>query len=181
MYRITQDDIDALEDGGCPDSIVLQAKQWLVDSRHADDLVPVIEAAFDKVSLGSGIGLFEAKGVDDYASAEERRALRSRDEKDDWRKIPAEHLDECYSSPSFFDAAGLVFHLPAFIRAELKGTHNYGFFDRLIRDEFSCEGFRDSLTDSQRLAIIQCLEFLKRCPDYVDSIDDIESAVQRYR
>lgn len=79
-----------------------------------------IRKAFKGVKLGSGVGLYEAVGIDDYASAEERQRLRQNDELDNWDNIPLQRLNECYSSLSFFDAAGMRFHLPAYMLAELK-------------------------------------------------------------
>jgi hypothetical protein len=83
--------------------------------------------------LDDGIGLFQATGLDDYASDEELKRLRERDEKTAWRRISYADLERCYAAPSFFDAQGFVFHLPAFLIAELNDRHPYGFIDRLFR------------------------------------------------
>lgn len=82
-----------------------------------------IRAAFANVRLGEGIGLREAQGLDDYADAQTCARYRAGDEKDDWQRLTAEALNACYSSLSFFDEAGMRFHLPAFLIAEIQGQY----------------------------------------------------------
>jgi hypothetical protein len=65
-------------------------------------LIYHIYKAFDGVTLEDGIGLFEAQGHDDYATAEVCARLREKDETQDWKKIPLLHLHQCASSISFF-------------------------------------------------------------------------------
>jgi hypothetical protein len=97
----------------------LQSKRWPA----AQEFCRTIEAAFSGVTLGGGIGLQEAQGLDDYADAETLAAYRAKDEKDDWRRIPTAALRQCYSSLSFFDAEGMRFHLPAYLIADLRGEY----------------------------------------------------------
>jgi hypothetical protein len=66
----------------------------------AAPLIAEIAAAFAGVRLGGGVGLFEAQGLDDYASVEERKALRERDEKDDWTRLSADALTRTAASLS---------------------------------------------------------------------------------
>lgn len=75
-------------------------------------LVQQIFDAFDGVTLEDGVGLWEAQGRDDRLSAQECAKLRAKDETKDWRNIKLADLLRCGSSPSFFDAKGLRFHLP---------------------------------------------------------------------
>ena len=96
-------------------------------SQEREQATQAIRDAFNGVILENGVGLFEGQGLDDYASEDECRELRSKDELSDWANIPVSRLNECYSSLSFFDAAGMRFHLPAFLLAEL--NHPYGSFN----------------------------------------------------
>lgn len=91
-----------------------------------DELGRAIRQAFAGVVLGDGIGLWEAQAIDDYADAENRQKQRRRDERDDWSRIPLESLVYADSSLSFFDAAGMRFHLPAFLMAELNASLHRG-------------------------------------------------------
>ena len=118
------------------------------------------------VELGEGIGLLEAAGIDDYASDDERAALRAKDEKKDWRRISTESLNCCYSSPAFSDARGFVFHLPAFLIAELNDQHGYGFIDRLIDLDRPPSAWVDILSDEQKGAIIRVLQLVAQHPEY---------------
>ena len=90
------------------------------ESRVAD----LIRAAFSGVTLGDGVGLCEAQGLDDYEDDATLAKLRRRDETQDWLRISVEDLNRCYSSLSFFDAEGMRFHIPAFLIADLEGTFN---------------------------------------------------------
>ena len=85
-----------------------------------DELIAEIRAAFAGVTLGDGIGLRQGQGLDDYESEATCQKYRQRDEKLDWSSIPARELVLCHSSLSFFDAAGMRFHLPAYLIAHLR-------------------------------------------------------------
>ncbi len=148
--------------------------------KRVDELIAQIDAAFDGVELGEGVGLWESDGIDDYCGKDELQARRMKDEKFDWRKIPVDHLSHCNAAPSFLDARGLYFHLPAFLTAELRHENDVGFIDRLIFDSFSAPEFRRLLTPSQRHAIIACISF---CGSNDESCYDsavISEAIMRY-
>jgi hypothetical protein len=90
----------------------------------------LVRCAFQGVSLGEGVGLLQAQGLDDYADERTLASYRAQDEKHDWSAIPVANLDRCYSSLSFFDADGMRFHLPAYLVADLEGhlqTADVGF------------------------------------------------------
>ena len=82
---------------------------------HKKLLIDKINIAFRGVKLEDGIGLWEAQGHDDRLSLEECKKLRSKDEKENWNKIPLIDLYKCSSSLSFFDAKGMRFHMPKFL------------------------------------------------------------------
>ena len=83
-----------------------------------------IISAFKDVKLKDGIGLWEAQAIDDYESKDDQVLARSKDIKDDWLKLSNEDLFHCDSSLSYLDAQGMLFHLPAFIIAELNDELN---------------------------------------------------------
>lgn len=111
--------------GGCEAQTIAGAEARLERGIAAEQLCKVIEDAFDGVVLGGGVGLQEAQGIDDYKDEATCAAYRAGDEKDDWRKIAAEALNVCNSSLSFFDAAGMRFHLPAYLICELRGDYRF--------------------------------------------------------
>lgn len=77
-----------------------------------------IEEAFRGVELGDGVSLHETIAIDNYEGDAQREAARALDEKHDWRKLldtPALVEIVHVGGLSFFDAAGLRFHLPAYL------------------------------------------------------------------
>ncbi len=77
-----------------------------------------IERAFRDVELGDGVSLHETVVIDDYGDSEERRMARLPDERHDWRKLindPELARIGGVGGPCFYDAAGLRFHLPAYL------------------------------------------------------------------
>jgi hypothetical protein len=80
-----------------------------------------IIAAFTDVVLGDGVGLLQGQGLDEYADAETLARYRSQDEHFNWAMLSPLQLWKCESSLSFFDAAGMRFHLPAYMLCNLDG------------------------------------------------------------
>lgn len=81
-------------------------------------LLQMIEDAFRGVELGDGVSLHETIAIDNYEGAAQREASRALDEKQDWRKLlgAPELVEIVYvGGLSFYDAAGLRFHLPAYL------------------------------------------------------------------
>jgi len=78
-----------------------------------------IRLAFKEVTLGDGVGLWQAQAIDDYETKSIQLEAREKDEKGNWENLSLENLSRCESSLSFFDDDGMRFHLPAFILAEL--------------------------------------------------------------
>ena len=129
-------------------------------------LCRIIDAAFDGVTLGNGVGLQQAQGLDDYADAETLAAYRATDEKDDWRCIPATELNRCNSSLSFFDAEGMRFHLPAYLIADLRDEYHFGMdFCLTHSTEYSFSQFA-LLSEAQRSAVRAFLQYLTDDPEY---------------
>ncbi len=142
-------------------------------------LITEISAAFAGVRLGGGVGLLEAQGLDDYASAEERKVLRERDEKEDWTTLSAEALNHANSSLSFFDAEGMRFHLPAYLIADLRGDYRFGVVFALCQASVHDEQFV-LLNASQRTAVRHYLELMARDPNYEFERPEIERCLLGY-
>lgn len=139
-----------------------QAERWT----KGQEVAKVIDQAFDNVKLGAGVGLGEAQGLDDYEDAATRAKYREQDEKEDWRRIPAETLNRCNSSLSFFDAEGMRFHLPAFLTAELRGEYDFDVSFHLTNlSDYSISQLV-LLTPEQRQAIRLFLLHISEDPNY---------------
>ena len=146
----------------------------------AEEVCRAIEVAFAEVTLGSGVGLKEGQAIDDYADDATRAAFRATDEKDDWRRITAAALNRCSSSLSFFDAAGMRFHLPAFLIAHLHGEFHFGIPSGLIYlGEYAVDMFA-LLSAKQRAAVRNYLLHLVDDPNFSFERPHIIRALTEY-
>ena len=128
-------------------------------------LIEFISHAFEGVSLGDGIGLYQAQAIDDYKSKDEELLVRGTDEKLNWKSISSVSLNKCNSSLSFFDAEGMRFHLPAFLISDLKGEYGFGVeFCLTHLSEYSKAQF-SLLSQVQREAVRMLLNFYITTPD----------------
>jgi len=150
-----------------------------VESDARASLISEITSAFAVVRLGGGVGLFEAQGLDDYADAAERKALRERDEKDDWTVLSADALNRANSSLSFFDAEGMRFHLPAYLVADLRGDYRFGVVFTLCQASVRAEQFA-LLCGRQRAAVRHYLEIIATDPNYDFERSEIERCLAGY-
>jgi hypothetical protein len=106
-----------------------------------EELVQQIKSAFEHVKLEDGIGLWEAQGIDDYADLATITALRNKDERNDWQKIPVQDLIACASSLSFFDGKGMRFCLPQFLLFDLDAKEIYRNQDNYSPDVIFTLGY----------------------------------------
>lgn len=118
-----------------------------------------VEAVFSGVTLGNGIGLRQANGLDDYASPSALAELRASDEKEDWRRISVAALNRNYCGLSYFDAEGMRFHLPAFLIADLNGSYRFDMTITLMDiDDHKARQFA-LLDQPQRSAVNAFLQY----------------------
>jgi hypothetical protein len=136
-----------------------------------------IRTAFADERLGSGVGLWEAQAIDDYADEQTQTKYRKRDEKTNWQLIPVDDLNTCCSSLSFFDPEGMRFCLPAFLIADLDGTYINDVVFTLTQTGY--EQFA-LLNDQQIAAVRNYLRFLESEPDYEFDRAHIQKALQEY-
>lgn len=179
VCRITNDYIDELRVQTRDQSLIDAYARWVSQGDKLDSLIRDIEVAFTGSTLGNGTGLLEANGLDDYAAKDELAELRSRDEHNDWRCIDVEMLNRCYTAPSFMNARGFVFHLPAFLIAELNDNFGYGFIDHLIDANRLPNDWMPLLNDVQRDAIMSVLSAIAEHPEYCDHAHEIAVTIVR--
>jgi hypothetical protein len=135
----------------------------------------VILTAFNNVKLGEGIGLRQAQAIDDYESKETQALARSKDIKDDWTLIPSSELLHCESSLCYFDAQGMLFHIPAFLIAELNKTTDFGPVDSLVSLAISNPDIFSLFNNNQKRCVATFLEWCAIQPEY----DDDKPVIQR--
>jgi len=139
-----------------------------------------IIAAFIDVKLKDGIGLWEAQAIDDYESKAHQATARNKDIKDNWQLLTNDDLFHCDSSLSYFDAQGMLFHIPAFITAELNDKLNTGPIYPLTSLAISNPDIFKLLNVSQKRCVVMFLEWCAAQPDYDFEKPDIERALQEY-
>ncbi len=156
MYYPTQKDIDDMQAAGYEAGTIAQAQLRLNLGVRAAAIRQEIQRAFADVQLGDGVGLYEAQGIDDYEDEATCAAYRAKDEKNDWRRLKSEDLNRCSSSLSFFDAAGMLFHLPAFMQADLGEDVDFDLIYHLAMSS-QVEEKQALLNDRQREVVINYL------------------------
>lgn len=139
-----------------------------------------IEEAFNDVTLGDGVGLRQARAMDDYENEKVQKQARLKDEKDDWRAIPLEDLEFYYSSPSFFDADGMRFHLPAYMLSdEYRDNSDTLTFHLTNLNDYGKSQF-SSLTNKQRAAVTGYLYWLAEQQDFLEDSEEIRNSISSY-
>jgi uncharacterized membrane protein len=162
------------------DTLVLAEQLELARRGEAlEALVAETHKAFAEVTLGSGIGLLEANGLDDYASEQKLAEYRANDEKLDWKSIPLKRLNRCSSSLFFFDAEGMRFHLPAFLIADIRGLYDFGLKYNLTQSTL-IEDQCTLLTPEQRAVVRKYLEFAAQEEEFERDHDHIRRALENY-
>lgn len=120
--------------------------------------------------------MLEGQVIGDYGSEQEQAEARSKDERDDWSKIPVASLHAYQSSLSFFDAKGTRFHVPAFLMAETNGERlemDTGLtMAAYMTDKFAL------LNDEQRAAVHAFLLSMQPHEEYAFSSDEIGRPLQ---
>lgn len=82
-------------------------------------LKALIDIAFKNVHLGDGIGLREGQGLADFFTETACAGLRLLDEKEDWRRLSSQDLNDCFDALYHLDPRGMQFYLPAFLMLDL--------------------------------------------------------------
>lgn len=178
-FQITRDHINSLIIRGADENLLNGYLQWIQHVPELNELIPEIRTAFQGITLDNGIGLLEANGLDDYASDKELAELRAKDERADWQRIKIEQLNYCYVSPSYMDARGYYFHLPAFLIADLQDQFNVGFVEESLVSELQQpRDWVSLLTTAQRLVIEKTMRLVAEHPDFKEQPERIGIAIQ---
>lgn len=138
-----------------------------------------ITSAFLGVSLGTGIGLWEAQAIDGYESKEVRADNREKDQKKDWRLLDYRDLQRCHSSLSFFDADGMRFHLPAFIIGSIRNEVDDPIFHLTQLDEYSISRLK-TLSNIQHKSVMMYLKWCLENDVYEFEHPSIKRSLNEY-
>jgi hypothetical protein len=144
-----------------------------------NQIIEIVETAFSGVTLGEGIGLFEAQALDDYETEEVQKQRRKDDEKINWKSTPYDVLHNCHSSLSFFDADGMRFHLPAYIIGSIKGEVDNPIFHLTDMGSYM-ESRLVSLNVEQYKAIVEYLTWCLTQDEYSFYFPNITRAIDEF-
>ena len=172
-------EVDEMQARGFDTSVLSEQLELAKRGEVLAALVAEAREAFAGVTLGSGTGLLEANGLDDYASQEKLAEYRANDEKWDWRSIPLNRLNRYSSSLSFFDAEGMRFHLPAFLVADLRGLYDFDLIYNLAQSTL-VEDQCVLLTREQRGVVRKYLEFALKEEEFERNHEHIQRALENY-
>jgi hypothetical protein len=173
----TKSDIDEMKARGFDRATSEAARLGMERGKVADSICEMIHTAFAGVTLGNGIGLQQAQGIDDYEDEETCAKWRLEDEKEGWARISSHRLNVCNSSLSFFDADGMRFHLPAYLIADLKGEYRFGMAFCLTHLSDYKEQQFSLLSADQRRVVREYLRFIFEEPDHEFERPHIERAL----
>ncbi len=151
-----------------------------------DDLLIYIEKAFSNVHLENGISIKQARVIDDRGSKLEQRKARDGDELFNWRNVKDEELETYQSSLSFYDAKGIRFYLPCYmkyiienLRSSLNSTMSLFIYSLTPSDNVHWFKNRFSLVSSvQVTAIVGLLRWLELVLSDPDEVHDVRSALK---
>jgi len=180
MKPPSQDSIAIMRQKGYSPYAIKAEEERLTHYEDGLALCLVIEQAFADVKLGSGVGLFQAQGIDDYADNSTCAKSRASDEKHDWRKITSTSLERCNSSLSFFDAEGMRFHLPAYLISSLRGEYSFGMAHCLACTYVTSPDKFRLLNTEQRRAVRLFLLHILNDREYKFDRHDIERSLNEY-
>jgi hypothetical protein len=175
----TASEVEEMKARGFDPSVIAEQTELSKRGQTLESLKDAAKDAFAGVTLGSGVGLYEAQGIDDYADKKTCAAFREKDQKGDWSAISVEDLNRCSSSLCFFDAEGMRFHFPAFLIAAIDGEYGFDLAynltqSTLVEDQFSL------LTAAQRQVVREYLRFIEQEEEHAFSREHIQRALASY-
>jgi len=91
------------------------SSEFASDLLQADELLQLIDDAFDRVARGDAITLHQATVIDNYGSQEEFLAAEARDTEARWQDIPDSAIMENPGPFHFLDGDGFRYYIPAFM------------------------------------------------------------------
>ena len=159
MQYPTRSDVEEMRLRGFDASVIAEQLALAERGEALAALVAAVAQAFKDVTLGAGVGLLQANGLDDNASEEQIALYKAQDETLDWRAIPLERLNRYSSTPTFLDAKGMRFHLPAFLIADMNGDYPFDLVSALTQPTLWEHQF-SLLNAAQRAVARQYLQFM---------------------
>lgn len=176
MKYPTAADVEEMKARGYDPSVIADQVELARRGEVLEELKVAVTQAFAGVTLGDGIGLLEAQGLDDYVDDKTLAAYREKDEREDWSALGRDDLARYNSSLSFFDAKGMRFHIPAFLLAAMDDDA----FDLVVTLTYTADERFALLTPSQRKVIRDYLMFIEQEHAHASDRERIQTALSGY-
>jgi hypothetical protein len=155
---------------------------------NKEQLIEIIDKAFDGVVAPTEVTLHIAEAYDDY-DYEHDVEHRKKDYVGKWQDIPSEHIASCQSALSFVGKIGMRYYLPAYLvwylnnfgdSEEIWTDHTLYSLDNYSSDEMLSNYHKErfSLFNAQQLSA--CALFVKYCADDKSGFTDIDFARKKY-
>lgn len=152
-----------------------------------EELIGVIESAFDGVPQPDDITLHVAEAHDNY-DYDHNAKHREKDFIGRWQDVPSEHIQRCRAALSFVDKVGMRYYLPAYMTWYLR---NFG--SDVVFDDGALYALDNHPTDPQlseyhreRFSLFTpeqlraCALFVKYCSEDTTGFTDEYFAKKKY-
>ena len=154
----------------------------------SEELIGIIENAFDGVTQPDEITLHVAEAHDNY-DYDNNLKHRKKDYIGRWQDVPQEHIQKCGNALSFVEKVGMRFYLPAYMTWYLKNFGN----DNIIYDDHTLYSLDNNAKDSElaeyhkeRFSLFTpeqlqaCAFFVKFCANDTTEFSDTYFAQKKY-
>lgn len=129
-----------------------------------DELIQMIEDAFDGVEQPQDITLHVAEAIDEYRY-NDLDEERKKDFFGRWQDIPIKHIEECQAALSYLTPIGMRFYLPAYMIDRLNDNFLTNAALCALRytseDDQGVEHFQKRFSLFNKQQLTTCAEFLK--------------------
>jgi hypothetical protein len=92
MKYPTAANIEEMKDRGFDPAVIAEQIELAKRGEVLEELKVAVRRAFAGVTLGDGVGLLEAQGLDDCADDKTLAAYREKDEREDWSAVRRDDL-----------------------------------------------------------------------------------------
>lgn len=154
---------------------------------NIEELIEIIEKAFDGVPQPEDVTLHVAQAHDNY-DYDHDKEHRRKDHIGRWQDIPNEHIKKCQSALSFVNKIGMQFYLPAYMiwclknfgSEEVSSAHTLYSLDNYAKDANLAEHHKElfSLFTPEQLSA--CAVFVKFCARDETGFTDTYFAKKKY-
>ena len=155
-----------------------------------EQLIAEIERVFDGVSREDGITLHEADAIDVQFPRWRRRLARWRDRERRWQDVPDRVIEGGHDSLAHFDAKGLRYYLPAFLRWTLRHgdkssscSSDFTFYTLIPGDGILEAYFYERIagfTEDERRTICRFLRYVVRFSEFDSDAVAAQEALDGY-